>query len=160
MFTREDILEGNTCPEDYCDDLDTLVEKLNLLEKAYGHELICTSGLRSWKHHLDIYRKKGFKIPELLNNRNEFIKFITENPKSNLKKIPTKSKHLFCQAADVVPKNPKLLDDFKKFIQNNPDLMEEIDIYFEAFSHTPTWVHVQSVSFGSYRKKGNRFFIP
>lgn len=51
-----------------------------------------------------------------------------------------------------------ILDDgsLKQFIANNLTLIEELDLYFEDFDHTPTWVHIQTRK----PKSGNRFFKP
>lgn len=68
------------------------------------------------------------------------------NPKS------MKSKHLTGQAVDIA--DPK--GELKKFIKDNEKLMEEIGLWFEDFSATPSWVHMQSVP----PKSGKRFFLP
>lgn len=140
MFTREDLLDGNECPEELSANLDQLVYKLNLLELHYGHDLMLSSGFRTMAHHIEIYKEKALKAKRPFDES----------------KVPMKSKHLFCQAGDVEPVNPKLLDDFKKFIFQNPKLMEEIALWFEDFKYTPTWVHAQTIPPGS----GKRFFIP
>ena len=139
-ITREDILDGNECPQELSANVDQLVYKVNLLEAHYGHDLMSTSGLRNMKHHIEIYRQKALKAKKVFDES----------------KVPKKSKHLFGQADDLVPVNPALLDDFKKFIFQNPKLMEEIGLWFEDFKYTPTWVHAQTVPPGS----GKRFFIP
>lgn len=124
--------------EEQKENLEELLPKLNKLRAAYGKPLRVTSGVRSMKKHLQIYKQKG----------------ITDK-----KKIPMKSKHLLAQAADIVPVDGNV-KDFQKFILDNIELMEDIGIYFEDFKYSPTWVHVQSVPFGSYKKGGTIFFIP
>ena len=124
--------------EEQKENLEELLPKLNKLRTAYGKPLRVTSGVRSMKKHLQIYKDKG----------------ITDK-----KKIPMKSKHLKAQAADIVPVDGNV-KDFQKFILDNVELMEDIGIYFEDFKYTPMWVHVQSVPFGSYKKGGTIFFIP
>ena len=111
-----------------------LSEKINKLREAYGKPLRVTSGYRSLEKHLAIYAAKG----------------ITDQ-----KKIPMKSKHLEGLAVDLVPvKEP--VSDLHKFIKNNIALMQEIGLWFEDFSKTPTWTHVQIVP----PKSGKMFFLP
>lgn len=68
------------------------------------------------------------------------------NPKAS------KSKHLLGQACDI--SDPK--GELKAWINVNIKLMEEIDLWFEDFDHTPNWIHFQSVP----PRSGKRFFIP
>lgn len=114
--------------------LETLMDRLNILRKAYGKPLQVTSGLRTMEHHLAIYAAKG----------------ITDQSK-----IPMKSNHLIGLAADLVP----IEDDIKHlhdWIMNNIPLMEETGIWFEAFEYTPSWLHCQVLP----PKSGKRFFKP
>jgi hypothetical protein len=111
-----------------------LSEKIDKLREAYGKPLRVTSGYRSKEKHLAIYAAKG----------------ITDQ-----KKIPMKSKHLVGLAVDLVPvKEP--VSDLHKFIKSNIALMQEIGLWFEDFSKTPTWTHVQIVA----PKSGKMFFLP
>jgi len=111
-----------------------LSEKINKLREAYGKPLRVTSGYRSLEKHLAIYAAKG----------------ITDQ-----NKIPMKSKHLEGLAVDLVPvKEP--VSDLHKFIKNNIALMQEIGLWFEDFSKTATWCHVQVVP----PKSGKMFFLP
>jgi len=119
-------------PKDHWDNLTKLQNTATELRKAYGKPLTISSGYRSMEDHLRIYREKG----------------ITDQSK-----IPMKSKHLFGQACDFVCSDIK---DFQKWILANEDLCKKLDIYFEDFSATPTWVHCQIVPPNS----GKRFFIP
>lgn len=108
--------------------------KINLLRDAYGKPLRVTSGYRSLEKHLAIYSAKG----------------ITDQ-----KKIPMQSRHLSGLAVDIVPVEEPV-SDLQKFIKNNIALMQEIGLWFEDFSKTPTWVHAQIVP----PKSGKLFFLP
>lgn len=131
MITRQEILKNHDCPPEYEDNLLELLIRINKVRDAYGRPMIVTSGFRSMEDHLRIYKQKG----------------ITDKSK-----IPMKSKHLFCQAVDISDADGKL----KKWINENVKLMEEIGLWFEDFSKTPTWVHVQIIPPSSNK----RFFMP
>lgn len=119
---------------DHYNNLLKLSEKINKLREAYGKPLRVTSGYRSKEKHLAIYAAKG----------------ITDQ-----KKIPMQSRHLSGLAVDIVPaKEP--VADLQKFIKKNIALMQEIGLWFEDFSKTPTWVHCQIVP----PKSGKLFFLP
>lgn len=100
------------------DNLKQLHKKINKLRKRYGKPLIVTSGLRSLKHHIEIYKK---------NHPGQ--------------EVPMKSKHLFGQAVDISDKKGKL----KEWCKKNEDFLVEEGFYMEAFSHTSDWVHFQIV---------------
>ena len=120
--------------EEHASNIATLLLKLNKFRLHYGKPLRVTSGYRSMDDHLAIYAAKG----------------ITDQSK-----IPMKSNHLFGLAADVVP----IEDDIKHlhdWVLDNISLMEEIGLWFEVFSATPTWCHIQCVP----PKSGKRFFLP
>lgn len=110
--------------------LTLLLEKVNKFRTAYGKPMIVTSGLRTKQHHLQIYAKKGIFPP----------------------KVPMKSNHLFGRAVDFADADGKL----KAFVLENIKLMEEIGLYFEDFSVTKNWLHVQI----NAPKSGKRFFKP
>lgn len=118
-------------PKDIQDNLNKLLEKVNKLRAAYGKPLTVSSGLRTMEDHLRIYKEKG----------------ITDKSK-----IPMKSKHLSGESVDFA--DPK--QELQKWIKANLKLMEEIGLWFEDFSATKNWVHVQIVP----PKSGNRFFLP
>lgn len=128
-FTPADILKGQKCPESMKADLDKLVKKINKLQEHYGKQLVITSGFRSLAHHIAIYNRKGITDP---------------------KKIPMKSKHLFCQAVDFEDKDGKLY----AWAQKNEKILEDIGIWCEL--GTRGWLHCQIVPPGS----GKRWFLP
>jgi uncharacterized protein YcbK (DUF882 family) len=134
MITLQELLDGenfDNLDKTVQGNLKSLCEKMNKVRKAYGKSMIVTSGLRSMKHHLEIYAKKG----------------ITDKSK-----IPMKSRHLSGQAVDIFDKDGSL----KAWIKNNIAILEEAGLYMEDFKYTPNWVHFQIVP----PKSGSRFFIP
>lgn len=131
MITRQEILKGHSCPPELEANLLELLIRINKVRDAYGHPMTVTSGFRSMEDHLRIYKNKGITDP---------------------KKIPMKSKHLYCQAVDIYDPNKKL----QKWIKENIKLIEEIGLWMEDFNDTPNWVHFQIIPPAS----GNRFFKP
>jgi len=126
-LTREDILtEGGVlkaCPPGYEKNLEKLLKRINKVQERYGKlQFVSTSGLRSLLYHIRIYNKKGITDP---------------------KKIPMKSKHLFCQAVDIQDKDGKLY----AWVQKNEIILEEMGLYYEL--GTKGWVHFQTVPPGS-----------
>lgn len=110
--------------------LDELFIKMNKVREKYGKPMTVTSGLRTIKHHLNIYARKGIYPP----------------------KVPMKSNHLFGRACDIADGNK----EFKKWCLENIEFLEEVGLWMEDFSATPTWVHFQI----NPPKSGNRFFKP
>jgi len=134
MITFKELMGDMKAPTDHLINVHSTLIKLNKLRDAYGKPLRVTSGYRSMAKHLAIYAAKG----------------ITDQSK-----IPMQSNHLKGLAADVVP----IEDDIKHlqdWILDNVKLMEEIGLWFEDFSATPTWCHIQVVP----PKSGKRFFVP
>lgn len=128
-ITSGDILRGSECPKDYKENLEKLVKRTNKLQELWGKQFIVTSGFRSLLYHLGIYRKKGITDP---------------------KKIPMKSRHLFCQAVDIEDKDGRLY----KWVQQNEKALEDIGLWYEM--GTRGWVHLQIVAPTS----GKRGFMP
>lgn len=131
MIYEREILKGKTCPDEYKGNLLELLIRINKLRDAYSRPMLITSGFRSEKDQIAIYAHKG----------------ITDKSK-----IPMRSKHLFAQACDVYDPDKQL----QKWIKENVPLMEEIGLWFEDFTYTPNWVHIQTVP----PKSGSRFFRP
>lgn len=106
--------------------LTELCTRLNKLRKAWGKPMIITSGLRS------------------------------EGQQANLIKsgqsTATKSKHLLGLAADISDPDGALDD----WLEKNVKLLEEIGLWIEHKSATPTWAHIQICP----PKSGRRFFKP
>lgn len=68
------------------------------------------------------------------------------NPKAS------KSAHLSGEACDI--SDPK--GELKQFIKDNISLVEDLGLYFEDFSATSVWIHIQIRK----PKSGKRFFLP
>jgi uncharacterized protein YcbK (DUF882 family) len=134
MITMNELLSNqasfDSLDKDVQENLNQLFLKVNIVRKEYGKPMIVTSGLRTKKHHLEIYARKGIYPP----------------------KVPMKSNHLFGRAVDFADGDGKL----KKWILENIALMEEIGLWMEDFNATKTWVHFQI----NPPKSGNRFFKP
>jgi hypothetical protein len=129
-ITAEDILKGKKAPKNCETHLKVLLVRVNKVQERYGKlQFVITSGLRTLTEHLAIYRKKGITDP---------------------KKIPMKSKHLFCQAVDIEDKDGK----FYAWIQKNETIIQEIGLYYEL--GTRGWVHLQIIPPGS----GKTGFFP
>lgn len=111
--------------------LTILLDRLNLVRTAWGKPMTSTSGLRTMKHHLEIYAAKGITDP---------------------KKIPMKSRHLSGEADDI--SDPKR--ELQAWCKANEAKLAEIGLWMEDFSATPTWVHFQIVPPAS----GKRWFMP
>src|ERR1019366_1590727 len=109
-----------------------LLDKLNKVREKYGKPLKVSSGLRSMGHHIQIYKDKAAAAG---------ISF-------DMKKVPFKSKHLYGQAGDLVPED---LEDFKQWCLDNDDFLRDLGIWMESFDSTPTWVHMQSVPYSSFK---------
>lgn len=63
-----------------------------------------------------------------------------------------KSKHMLCQAIDLSDSTGTL----GKWLTRQPDKLSEFDLYMEAKSATPTWVHLQLTK----PRSGKRIFLP
>jgi hypothetical protein len=131
MITREEILEEKNCPPELEENLSILLDKMNKLRTIYNIPMKVNSGLRTKEDQLRIYKEKGI---------------------TDIKKIPMASKHFFCQAVDISDPEKKL----QQWVKDNLRIIEEIGLWMEDFSYTPTWCHFQSVP----PKSGNRFFKP
>jgi uncharacterized protein YcbK (DUF882 family) len=102
-----------------------LLDKMNIVRKAYGKPMIVSSGLRTMPDHLRIYANKG------ITDKN---------------KIPMKSKHLFGQACDISDPSGKLM----AWCKANVAVLEEAGLWCE--DGTVGWVHFQSVPPGSGKR--------
>lgn len=63
-----------------------------------------------------------------------------------------KSKHLIGAAVDLADRNGEM----KAWLKANPKILIECDLYCEAYSYTPTWLHCQIIS----PRSGLRVFKP
>jgi uncharacterized protein YcbK (DUF882 family) len=119
MISRNELckrVKWEDIPADHQNNLIKLLEKINVIRKAYGKPWIITSGYRSLEDHLRIYKEKG----------------ITDKSK-----IPMKSKHLFGKACDVFDPNLELT----KWLKDNPSYLEDNGLWCEEGNKN--WVHFQ-----------------
>ena len=106
--------------------LQILLMKLNKVRAVYGLPMVVTSGLRTEQQQQELITQGKSNAPH--------------------------SKHLTGEAADILDSDGSL----KKWVLENVQLMEDVGLWMEDFSSTPTWVHFQI----SAPRSGNRFFIP
>lgn len=128
-------------PHDHLENMEHLLAALNPIEEVWiekgNNPWVVTSGYRTMVEHVRIYTEKNAK------RKKEKMKPVP---------IPMRSQHLKGNAVDI--DDPK--QDLKFFIAENLELFEEAGIYFEVFSHSNGYVHMQRVPPTS----GKRFFIP
>ena len=134
MFTVENLnpLDHPTTSE-IIENLQVLALSMNRIEIAYGRDLSISSGLRSWGEHCAIYERI---------NAARKVKGLTPL------KIPKKSKHLIGAAVDII--DP--LGLVWRFCMSNIALLEEVGLWLEDRSATPTWVHFQRFPPASRRR--------
>jgi hypothetical protein len=135
MITMDELLSNQAILSDLDaetqNNLNELLRKINLIRTSWGKPMKVNSGLRTMKHHLEIYARKG----------------ITDQSK-----IPMKSNHLYGRAVDISDPNR----DLQKWCTANEPLLASIGLWMEDFSRTSTWCHFQT----NPPKSGNRWFMP
>lgn len=141
-ITKDEYLMGRAKWEDLSADkklsIEHLLEKVNALLEKFGSYRKVNSGLRTMESHLATYKainekKKSQGLPEV--------------------KVPMGSKHLSGEAIDLEDRDGKL----KVFIKGlSEQELQELGLYYEEFSHSPSWVHSQIVA----PKSKSRFFNP
>lgn len=136
----EDLVDDyQMIPLEHQKNLQDLAERVTFLEEAYGHLFKVNSGYRTWAQHKRIYQE--------INDR-RMVQGKHDLP------IPLHSNHLIGNAVDVADPTGGL----KVWLGKNLSTIEQpqINLYFEAFSWTNGFVHMQRVA----PKSGNRWFIP
>jgi hypothetical protein len=134
MITMDELLCGAVLSElspEIQENLNDLLIKINIIRTKWGKPMYVTSGFRTMKHHLEIYKAKGITDP---------------------KRIPMKSNHLYGKAVDISDPT-KIL---QKWCKDNVYVLETIGLWMEDFSVTKTWCHFQTVPPAS----GKRWFMP
>lgn len=101
------------------------------VEAAYGHELVVTSGYRTFTEHTRIYQEI---------NRTRAVPLA----------IPVRSLHLQGLAVDVADPSGELW----RWCLQNLNLMERLELYLEV--RQGPWVHVQCKA----PRSGKRIFHP
>jgi len=117
--------------------INTLIPKINDLLEKFGQYRAVNSGLRTMEDHVRIYANINKKRRE--QGRAEL-------------NIPLGSKHLSGAAVDLEDKSGEL----KRWLLENVQVLEDLGLYCEEFTHTPSWVHIQHIPPNSKR----RFFKP
>lgn len=119
--------------EEQKDNLTRLAMKLTKLEDAFGSLFKITSGFRTKEDQIRIYKARGV-LDEAL------MKFGSQHLKGN--------------AADIFDPRGNL----KVFLNSDAGMKmyEKLGLYFENFSATLNWVHIQQLPPAS----GKRFFLP
>jgi uncharacterized protein YcbK (DUF882 family) len=139
MIKYNDLLSGNMIADvdiKTQHNLEELLGRLKLVEVASGITFICTSGLRTFQHHKEIYSKL---------NAQRRAKGLAEL------KVPMGSKHLYGQAADISDPDGRLM----VWCKANEDLLSKFSLWCEEKDDQPR-VHFQTVPPAS----GHRFFKP
>ncbi len=135
MITLAEILMGRITYDKLSaqqqSNINTLLQRINIIRKAYNKSMKVSSGFRSMEDHLRIYKEKGITDPN---------------------KIPMKSNHLSAAAIDIA--DPK--QELQKWILANIKILEDAQLWCEDFTATKTWVHFQILA----PKSGKRFFMP
>lgn len=122
-----------------------LLDRMNIIRTRWGKPMTRTSGVRTWKHHVEIYKDKAAK------KQKPFLDGVYDESK-----VPKLSKHLEtvtdCAACDIA--DPGLaLTKWLKTPEGNAAL-EEADLYCEEGN--TNWVHFQNKA----PKSGKRWFLP
>ena len=130
-------------PENGLPSLDILVNIyrlqycLNVVRILYDLPMTITSGYRTKEEHYRIYQT--INSARLASGKQPIT-------------IPTKSMHLIGAAADVADADGSL----KEWVIKNLAVVEDLNLFFENFDYTKTWVH-----FSIYPpRSGERFFKP
>lgn len=140
-IVANEILKGQTCPNELQDNLDKFLKAMNVIRTAYGKPMIVSSGYRSKDRQIEIYANKAVKG-----------EFPFQNKVFEMKKVPLSSCHLYCLACDISDPNKQL----QKWVKEHVSLLEQEGLYCEDFAYTSTWVHFQIQA----PKSGKRFFVP
>jgi uncharacterized protein YcbK (DUF882 family) len=107
-----------------------LLERMNIVRRAFDRPMYVTSGYRSIEDHRRIYIEKAKKLGKTI-------------------RIPN-SKHLYGQAVDIADVNNTLYN----WCLANVHILEQAGLWIEE--DQGSWVHFQIVP----PKSGNRFFKP
>lgn len=116
--------------------LKILLARINQVRSKWGRPMTVTSGLRDLNDMVRIYKAKAEKAGVQFDES----------------KIPMGSRHLYGQAVDISDHNREL----QAWCLANVAVLEEIGLWMEDFSATPTWIHFQVVP----PRSGRRFFKP
>ncbi len=136
MVTRKELLHGKTeaslTPEQ-SRNLSKLYIGVNKYRESVGLVMIVTNCVRTWLEHLAIYAKKGI---------------------TDLKLIPSKSKHLIGAACDFADSDGKL------GAACNDTVLEFCGLWAEDPKYTKGWLHLQSEPYPSWKPGMTRMYRP
>lgn len=127
-----------------------LTNRVNIIRVAYNKAMIVNSGVRTWAHHIEIYKELAAQ------KRHPFPKGVFDEAL-----VPKASKHLetVLNAAAVDIKDPGQL--IKKWLKETPEgraAADKADVWFE--DDDIQRLHIQNKPFGSYKPGGTRWFRP
>lgn len=125
----------NQIPESHQNNLNTLLQKMNIIRKEWAKPMLVTSGYRSEEDHIRIYKELAEKRKETFNKD----------------KIPWGSQHLKGAAVDISDPDGKLFD----WCKANIKLLEDTGLWLEEKDDQKR-VHFQIFP----PKSGKRFFYP
>ncbi len=137
MISRQELISDtqyNALPQEYQDNINDLLVKVNIIRKEWGKPMKVTSGFRSKADHIRIYKEIAAK---------KGVKF-------DISKVPMGSQHLKGAAVDIF--DPKL--ELTAFLKARPELLKDTDLYCEEGNKN--WVHFQIFS----PRSGKRWFLP
>lgn len=117
------------------------LKKINVFRDKCGIPMVATSFFRSQERQIEIYKRKA------ANKQAPFT-----NGKFDIKKVPLKSRHLFCDACDFKDIDKRLAN----WVKANLAWCKENGYYFEDFDSTPSWIHIQMTP----PKSGKTVFKP
>jgi uncharacterized protein YcbK (DUF882 family) len=138
MISMSEILKNvdfNSLPQDHKNNLHILLDRINQIRDLYGKPMIITSGYRSHDDQIRIYAQKGI---------------------TDISKIPMGSCHLKAAACDVSDQN----QEFQKWCLDHVSELENIGVWFEDFSKTKNWAHVQILPYASWKSGKSLWFMP
>ena len=127
-----------------------LTNRVNIVRAAYAKAMTVNSGVRTWAHHIEIYKDLATQ------KRHPFLDGIF-----NEAKVPKLSKHLEtvldCAAVDIADPGQAL----KKWLKDTPEgraALDKADLWCE--DDDVQRLHFQNKAFGSYKPGGTRWFRP
>lgn len=127
MLVMNELLNGadfNSLTKDIQDSLTILLERMNKLRVLWGRPMQVTSGLRTMKHHIEIYQRTAER------------KGIT----FDMSQVPLKSKHLYGQAVDILDPVGSLYN----WCKSNTKVLEDCKLWCEDDMTVPR-IHFQIV---------------
>ena len=127
-----------------------LTNKVNIIRAAWGKAMTVNSGVRTWKHHVEIYKSLA------VQKRYPFNDGVF-----NEDKVPKLSKHLEnvlgSAAVDIADPN-QILKAWLKDTAEGQAALNKANLWCE--DDNVQRLHFQNKAFGSYKPGGTRWFKP